>query len=552
MVTAISSRSNINVFQRPVLQKKQHMPRPTAQPSAPAALQKNVRVIERDDLQDVRTELAKKLNDIDRVDKIVQDYATILEPKIPKSEDRKQFKEWMKGAAYFLGSPYYDHNLFFNHLKDNAFFSTDKSFKSAFNHFTRKIQGYARPIHKTANKVKNIAIMYPGTGGGGHKAPAAAMAKSLEAKGYKVKLIDSDEFEKPYDPKVEGLSRGEIYSKVYQQQGNIAKAQEMWGKSNELQPLKDRKYMRDITDELRKFRADHLFVVAHHQPENTSLAYQLGLPTTYVHTDNEFHHSLLNVALNQQEIKKPLVSFTSLSDKNDFYHHLNYREGKDHYNNLSDPIKKQMVPLDFPIRENFNPVTQSEKTSIRNNLNIDPNATVVKIAMGANGIPSDIKMIMDKIKQESHLSGKPLHVLVVCGANKDLKAELDAQNHNTQNAKFQILGFLNEKEMSDFDKASDVWITKPGGSTSAEALAMRKQMLYVTNPHHLWELTNARRLEKENLAEEYRHDGSLMEQINRRASIGETVEYAAKSGKQWTEQLAKIVNRVAEPIFAVA
>ena len=515
-------------------------------------------VVQRSDLPEIRSELAKRLNDIDRVDQIVYAYATILKDKIPDSNHQKLFEQWMTGIAYFLGSQYYDHNLFFWHQQANHLFSTNAEFKAAFQTFATTIQQQTTPLHKTLNtaqKVKNIAILYPGTGGGGHKAPANAMAKSLEKLGHKVTLLDTDEFEKPYDPKIGGLSRGEIFTKVYQQQGDKDKAFQMWNEGNEKQPIKDRRYMRDLSKALRDFDTDHMFVVAHHQPENASLAYQLGIPTTYVHTDNEFHHNLKELSLNQQELKKPLISFTSLSNDSDFFHYLLDHEGKQHYNQLSDPLKKQMVPLDFPVRESFQPVTKQEKMDIRETLGIAKEATVVKLAMGANGIPKDIKEIMGRIKEEAKGTANPLHVLVVCGANAELKQELDqmiAQDGNTGPVKFQILGFLNEQEMAQYDKASDVWITKPGGSTSAEANQMRKQMLYVVNPHHLWELTNARRLEKQNLAEELDNNVSILSQINKRAAIGEYVEYSNSMRESWSDQLARIVHKTAAPILSVA
>lgn len=514
-------------------------------------------IAQRSDLQEVREDLAKKLNDIERVDRILYDYA-VLKDKIPDPENKKLFEKWMGGIAYFLGSPYYDHQLFFKHQSQNSFFSHDPKFKAAFNTFVKSIQKHSTPLHKTmktADKVKNIAIMYPGTGGGGHKAPATAMAKSLEKQGYKVKLLDSDEFEKPYDPKIEGLSRGEIYSKIYQQAGNMEKAYQMWNEGNSQQKIEDRRYMKDVTQALKEFDADHLFVVAHHQPEHASLAYQLGLPTTYVHTDNEFHHNLQELSLNQQELSRPLVSFSSLSDNSEFYHYLLNHEEKAHYNELPFDLKKQMVRLNFPVRESFQPVSKQEKLEMRQKLGIDENATVVKIAMGANGIPKDIKEMIERIKNEEQSVKKPLHVLVACGMNENLKKELEYLNTpNTPAAppskiSFQILGFLGEQEMAQFDQASDVWITKPGGSTSAEAQHMRKQMLYVPNPHHLWELTNARALEKENLAEELKAEESIISQVNRRAEIGEQVEYIDNKRDNWAGQLAKIVHKTALPIM---
>lgn len=523
-------------------------------------LQKRIEeVAEKPQYQSLRLELAKKLNDIDRVDKILYDYDSIIKPKLSTPAEQHAFEQWMVGISYFLGSPSYDHNLFFKHMSASGIktFSSPQ-FKKTFAHFARAIKSHAHPLKKTlrtAHKVKNIAIMYPGSGGGGHKSPATAMAKDLEARGYNVKLLDIDEFEKPYDPKVGGLTRGDIYTKIYQQQGNPELAYKMWNEGNDLQPIKDRRYMKDLTDTLRDFKTDHLFVVAHHEPEHTSLAYQLGIPATYVNTDNEFHAHLQDVALNQQEIKKPLVGFIALNDQSEFYHHLLHHEGKGHYNELPKNVRKQMVRMNFPVRENFKQVTRAEKMQVRKELGIAEDALVVKLAMGANGIPDDIKLIMNNIKQEAHLAHKPLHLLVVCGSNKDLKAELDQMKGefgSDPRFKMDVLGFLNEKEMSDYDKASDVWVTKPGGSTAAEAHAMKKQMLYLSNPHHQWELTNAKVLERENLAEELHLGGSIMDQINRRAAIGQELEHFQRNEEKWMDQLAMVVEKKALPILEVA
>lgn len=515
-------------------------------------------VVHRSDLQELRSELAKRLNDIERVDKIVYDYATIVKDKIPFHGNQKHFEQWMIGIAYFLGSPYYDHNLFFKHQSSNPFFSTDQSFKLAFNDFSSSIQKHANPLHKTLNtakKVKNITILYPGSGGGGHKAPATAMAKSLEEHGHHVKLLDTDEFERPYDPKIGGLTRGEIFTKIYQQEGNKDKAYQMWAEADKIQPIEARRHMKDLSNTIRELDTDHLFVVAHHQPEHASLAYQLGIPTSYVHTDNEFHLNLLDLSLNQQEIARPLVNFTSLSNQSDFFHSLLDHEGKSHYNQLPNQMKNQMLPMNFPVRQSFQPVSKQEKMRIRAELGISRNATVVKLAMGANGIPKDIKDIMRRIKEEGRRATKPIHVLVVCGSNEELKKELDsmtAQDNRHGGVKFQILGFLNEQEMAQFDQASDVWITKPGGSTSAEAQQMKKQMLYVPNPHHWWELTNARVLERQNLAEQINFEKSLISQINKRAAIGESVEYAQQRQEPWSHQLARIVDGTARPLLMAA
>jgi processive 1,2-diacylglycerol beta-glucosyltransferase len=70
----------------------------------------------------------------------------------------------------------------------------------------------------------------------------------------------------------------------------------------------------------------------------------------------------------------------------------------------------------------------------------------------------------------------PVQVVVVCGRNEQLRRELAVQErrHPTH-----VLGFATN--MHELMAVSDLVITKPGGLTSSEALAMGKPM-FVLNP----------------------------------------------------------------------
>ncbi|MBI3962345.1 MAG: glycosyltransferase [Deinococcus sp.] len=71
---------------------------------------------------------------------------------------------------------------------------------------------------------------------------------------------------------------------------------------------------------------------------------------------------------------------------------------------------------------------------------------------------------------------KPVQIVVVCGHNEELRRELTGQDwrHPTH-----ILGFVTN--MHELMAVADLVITKPGGLTSSEALAMGKP-IFVLNP----------------------------------------------------------------------
>lgn len=70
----------------------------------------------------------------------------------------------------------------------------------------------------------------------------------------------------------------------------------------------------------------------------------------------------------------------------------------------------------------------------------------------------------------------PVQVVVVCGRNDELRCELATQNHRHPT---HVLGFVTN--MHEIMAAADLIITKPGGLTTSEALAVGKPIL-VLNP----------------------------------------------------------------------
>ena len=80
------------------------------------------------------------------------------------------------------------------------------------------------------------------------------------------------------------------------------------------------------------------------------------------------------------------------------------------------------------------------------------------------------------ILEEMNKLERPVQVVVVCGRNDDLRREMavQARKHPTH-----VLGFVTN--MEELMAVADLIITKPGGLTSSEALALGKP-LFVLDP----------------------------------------------------------------------
>ncbi len=468
----------------------------------------------------LREKLAHKIPDIERIDTIIDAYNELKKEVSLKQKTTKEIEKWLTNKAYFVGSRYYDHNLL---LKKIPSLKKNRAFKDAYKNFIRKI---------TYSKVatdgdKKITILFTGAYGGGHKAPTMAIKNYLEQKGYTIQLIDVDERENQYSPEVDGYTKADIYAEVYQKLNDPVKAKELSRKISKAQPLEDRRFLGDIREEVAAFGPKHILAVAHHKPRLAYISYVLGIPMTYIHTDHGFRPMLTSILNEQKRLKKPLIKFGMIGDDKLF---------------KKKETKKQLIRVDFPVRPSFQPVSPSQLKSIRKKLHIEDNAYVVKVAMGQNGLAKDIKKILVRMLEEEKKLRNPLYVFVVCGKNEQLKSDLTPFASAKGKIHIKILGFLEEKEMAEIDKASDVWITKPGGSTSAELIETQKQMLYEINAAHGWEKSNARHLQKLGLAKMMSKKKSLIKQIEERINRHKKLDKKKLPRSKWKEQIDRVVS----------
>ena len=108
---------------------------------------------------------------------------------------------------------------------------------------------------------------------------------------------------------------------------------------------------------------------------------------------------------------------------------------------------------------------------VRKRLGLRDDLPTLLVLSGGFGM-GPVAQIMSELNK---LQG-PVQVLVVCGRNEELRRELAVQErrHPTH-----VLGFVSN--MQELMAVSELVITKPGGLTTSEALAMGKP-LFVLNP----------------------------------------------------------------------
>ncbi len=484
----------------------------------------------------LRERLAHRLPDIEQVDQIVDAYTTFSNKVALDSSTTASLEDWLLAKSTYIGSKNYDHNLFFRRAPS---LNDDKYFNKHFKIFVDKITKETKEeeVNQQTNNQelnsgdlpieKRITLLFTGAYGGGHRAPTMAIKEYLEKTGHTVQLIDVDDVENKYSPEINGYTKADIYAEVYQKQNNPRKAKYLTRLLNKAQPVEDKRFLTDIRHSVSEFMPQHIIAVAHHKPKLTYISYKLGIPMTYIHTDHGFNRMLLPVLYEQEKIENPLVRFALL--------------GNDPLFQASESITKQLTRVDFPVRASFRPASRKRKQLLRKDLKIPKNAYVIKLAMGQNGLAKDMKKILNRIRRERKKLKKPLYVFAICGKNELLKKQLHKYTKTKGKVKVRVLGFLEEKQMAAVDRASDIWITKPGGSTSAELVQTRKQMLYEINPAHPWETNNAKHLEGLHLAKKLSSKKSIIRQIQSRIKVDKKLKKDKIPASNWQAQIDALI-----------
>ncbi|UOF91081.1 1,2-diacylglycerol 3-glucosyltransferase [Fodinisporobacter ferrooxydans] len=122
----------------------------------------------------------------------------------------------------------------------------------------------------------------------------------------------------------------------------------------------------------------------------------------------------------------------------------------------------------IPIRSSF--AAPLKKMELIQKYKLDPNLPTVLLMGGSYGVLSDITSIGEELLKFA----RPIQVLIVCGRNEKLYSHFQKRSDDASNLA-RIFGFTHK--INELMAISDLIITKAGGLTVSESLAMELPML---------------------------------------------------------------------------
>lgn len=135
---------------------------------------------------------------------------------------------------------------------------------------------------------------------------------------------------------------------------------------------------------------------------------------------------------------------------------------------------EQILPFGIPINPKFSDTEAMSPAEARRFLGIDeelPTFLIMGGSMGYGNMAENVRKI-DALDPAG--IGRDFQLIVVCGNNAEMKAEIDEIAKNARH-RMLVTGFV--KTIPQMMDAADCIITKPGGLTTSEALAKHLPMI---------------------------------------------------------------------------
>ena len=317
------------------------------------------------------------------------------------------------------------------------------------------------------------------TAGGGHVAAAAALEEAWRVlrPADAVERVDLLEFFSPLHKKV--------YADGYVQL--VERAPEVWGllfgktdnpevarRLNKLRRAFPSNSRRKFANHLKQFAPD-VVLCTHYAPlETLGVLRQKGARLGEPQAPRQFRDTAARRAVLQY--KPPFV----VCIVTDFEAHALWMDPcVDLYCVAMEETKARLVArgvpqggiaaTGIPIAAKFS--SQPDRRAVRKTLGLRDDQPVLLVLSGGFGMGpvAEILAELDKVPQ-------PLQAVVVTGRNEPLRRKLAAQ---TRKHPTHVLGFATN--MHELMAVADLILTKPGGLTSSEALALGKP-LFILNP----------------------------------------------------------------------
>jgi len=301
--------------------------------------------------------------------------------------------------------------------------------------------------------MKKRVLIFSASAGTGHVKAAEALAKTF-AQDPRVETVEHKDA-LVYTNK---LFR-DFYSKLYVQLIRSApqllgwvykQSDEPW-KTDQLRLRLDRLSSMPLVKFIRKFRPD-ITVCTHFMPvgiiSHLISRGHLDAHLSIVVTDFDMHAMWLSRVFHRY--------FVAIE------------ETKVHLEVLGLPPDRVTVS-GIPVDPSFAlPVDRAE---IRYQNHLDPDKTTLLISAGALGV-TPAEFVVARLLQLRH----DVQAVVVCGRNDELRHRLK-EMLAPQAERFKVIGYTDR--MHEYMKISDLFIGKPGGLTTAEALACSLPMIIV-------------------------------------------------------------------------
>lgn len=295
---------------------------------------------------------------------------------------------------------------------------------------------------------EKVLILSCGTGGG-HNSAAKAIQESFIQKGIDTDFIEYlDIVNKKVRNKVNKLyinstrENGKVFKVVY-------KLGEFYQKTN----LKSPVYALNFLNKKRLYK------------------YIIDNNYQYIITTHLFAAQSLTAIKKEHHIKFMAVATDYVcipfwEETNPDYFIIPSEDLKEDFKNKGIPENK-LLPLGIPTAKTYRQMY--DKKDYKEKLKFDVNEKYVLIltgSMGFGNVTDMIKNLQKGIKQ--------VYFIVSCGHNEELFNTLKKEYKNTKN--IVILSFTDK--ISDYMKASDIILSKPGGLTTTEIATLRKPFIH--------------------------------------------------------------------------
>lgn len=302
------------------------------------------------------------------------------------------------------------------------------------------------------NKLLIISV----SAGAGHVRAGEALKKTAECKYPNIEAVHIDMMDyvtlpvrraivDSYDLLVKQAP--ELWGLIYDKTNNPKRVKRL----NKLSKLVNRINATSLYEYVEKFKPDSI-ICTHFLPANALVEvpakYTINCLKSIVMTDYDKHALLL----------APKLEYYFVATE------------KMQWKMIQHGIKKEhIINTGIPVDPVFN--TQKDQKKLREKLNIDLNEKVILVLSGGQGMgkADDIVKGLFKISQKTT-------IIAIAGKNKKLEKrlkQLDLPKH----LPLKIIGWTNS--IDEYMRISEVVITKPGGMTTTECIALNKPIIAI-------------------------------------------------------------------------